>query len=210
MIKKKSGNIKHIIIASTLVIVAVFIGLLTYEKPINIYEVKAEGTLRCIVEWDYFSELDDLDEEDVVLIDVRRQFEYERGHLDNAINMSAADILSEENQARLTAFEDDGKNIVLYGCTPEEANIPFMMLYQLGYENIKLLPVALTYEENSLVTDLKDVESQEYDINYFIKRSVKKAKEAEEAAKLAAAPPPPVKKQVVVKPKKKKKPEGGC
>ena len=205
---KKSGIAQHILIATAVVVVAIIIGLSTFERPNKKLEFELPETLNELITSDDFTEVNIKDGAQLALVDVRSHYEFERGHLDNAINIASAEILAKENLEKLSELQDAGKTIALYGCHPEEANIPLLLLNQLGFENIKLLPIKLTYEENELVVTSMDVEKQTHDINLFIAESEKKAKAAEAAAKRAATPI--VRKSIVVKPKKKKKPEVGC
>ena len=96
---------------------------------------------------------------------------------------------------------------IIYGKTPEEANAAFMLLYQLGNENLKLLSVTTYYDDKQF--HIKNIEIGKAKVNYA--STMEKAK-VQPIKKIVVKPAPiPVKKKVVVKPKKKKKmPEGGC
>ena len=78
---------------------------------------------------------------------------------------------------------------------------------QLGFENIKILSVALEYNQNKLIVLDTLPENNVADVTGFIEESVKKSNIKEEVKTVQ----PVVKKPVVVQPKKKKRaPEGGC
>lgn len=203
---KELEKTKRISIASTLFILAVLIGVLTFERPKNTYAHNTKSTLEKLTTDDYFISANEINNENVKLIDIRSQYDYDKGHIENAINMTSSDVITEENQTLLTELKNANKTVAIYGNTPEQANIPFLILYQLGYNNIKLLPVELDYYQNKLIVNPTEVEKSKQDIKSFIEESVKKAK-VEPPVKVIQ----PVKKKVVVVQKKKKKaPEGGC
>lgn len=205
---KELEKTKRISIASVLFILIVLIALLAYKRPKHIYTIKTVNTLENLITTNYIISLDSLSDSNVSLIDVRSETEFEKGHLENAQNMYTPNILSEENTKILTNLKSANSTVVLYGATPNEALTPFMILYQLGFDNIKILAVENSYTENRLITKNVAVEKSVADVNAFINESIKKAEELS-AQKVVAPPPPP--KQVITVQKKKKAPaEGGC
>lgn len=203
---KELEKVKRISIASTLFILAVIIGVLTYERPENLYAVDTRATLEKLTGDDYIISLDEVNSRDFALVDVRSPYEFERGHLENAINISTPDILEEENKALLQELQASNKTAVLYGRDIEEANIPFLLLYQLGYENLKILSVDNRFEQNNLITESKEIEKPVADIQAFITESVRNSNKKVEVQDIK-----PVPRKVITIQKKKKKPvEGGC
>ena len=83
-----------------------------------------------------------------------------------------------------------------------------MLLYQLGYDNIKILTIENSYDENKLITKAVEIEKSVADVNAFIAESVKKANKV---AKQKIVVKKPVRKKVITVKKKNKAPaEGGC
>jgi len=204
---KELEKTKRISIASVLFILVILIGLLTYKRPQNLYSVNTHTALENIVTNDYLIPLNNLAEVEHVLIDIRSQYEFEKGHLENAMNISTPDILSEENINIFNKLKNDHTTVILYGTNPDEVLAPYMLLYQLGYSNLKILMVENSYSQNKLLTKKVDIEKPVGDVNAFINESIKKAK-IKQAPK-AKTPPPP--KKVIPRKKKKKMPtEGGC
>lgn len=203
---KELEKVKRISIASTLFILAILIGVLTYERPKNVYALNSKSTLEKLTTNDYLISKDDINTETDMLIDVRSQFDFEKGHLDNAINMATPEILSEENQSILNEIKDLNKTIVIYGTNAQEANIPFVILYQLGFDNLKLLTVDLSYLQNKLVTNNSDIEKPVTDIKAFINESIN----SNGADSLNSFQPNVPKKIITVQKKKKRAAEGGC
>ncbi|PIV94110.1 MAG: hypothetical protein COW44_06030 [Flavobacteriaceae bacterium CG17_big_fil_post_rev_8_21_14_2_50_33_15] len=197
---KELEKIKRISIASTLFILAVLIGVLTFERPKNMYAFNTENTLETLTTTSYLISMDELDKNNSVLIDVRSQYEYEKGHLENAINMALPEILTEENQLILNDLKD-GKTMVVYGKNVQEANMPFLMLYQLGFTNIKLLSVKLDYLQNKLIVSKEEVEKPVSNIQDFINESVKNSKKPIVLEKVKAEP----KRVITVQKKNKRK-----
>ena len=203
---KELEKVKQISIASTLFILAVVIGVLTYELPENTYAVNTKTTLEKLTTNDFIISMDSINHQDIALVDVRSPYEFNKGHLENAINISTPEILEEENKEIFKDLRDQNKVVVLYGKDLEEANIPFLILYQMGYDNLRLLSVKNSYLKNELVTQPSEVEKPEADVQAFIDESVKNANKKIEVQEKAPVP----KKVIVVKKKKKKPVEGGC
>jgi rhodanese-related sulfurtransferase len=202
---KELEKIKRISIASTLFILLVIIGLLTYKRPKFLYDTNTKTALEKITNDDYLVTINEVYNPDYVLIDVRNQFEFEKGHLENAINIYTPEILNDKNSALLNELKERNKTAILYGNNPDEVNAPFLLLYQLGYENIKLLAIENSYLQNKLITKNSEIEKSEADIRAFIIDSHENSDDTfiEEEAII-----PP--KKIIVRAKKKKVAEGGC
>ncbi|MFZ2429660.1 MAG: rhodanese-like domain-containing protein [Lutibacter sp.] len=203
---KELEKTKRISIAATLFILAVIIGLLTYKRPKNIYAINTKDTLEKITSENYYITLEELKNPDYVLIDIRNQYDFEKGHLENAINIYVAEILSDENIKVFDELKESKKTAVLYGNNPQKVNAPFLILYQLGYNNLKLLAIENSYLQNKLVSKNVVIEKSEADVAAFINESIKNANTAE-SVKVVVAPP---KKIITVEKKKKAAAEGGC
>ncbi|MDO9595634.1 MAG: rhodanese-like domain-containing protein [Lutibacter sp.] len=203
---KELEKTKRISIAAVLFILAVIIGLLTYKRPKNTYAINTKSTLEKLTSENYLVALNELNNPDYVLIDIRNQYDFDKGHLENAINVYAAEILSEDNIKVFEELKENNKTAVLYGNNPQEPNAPFLILYQLGYENIKLLAIENSYLQNKLITKNSEIEKSETDVTAFINESIKKANTAP-IVKVVVAPP---KKVITVEKKKKAPAEGGC
>jgi rhodanese-related sulfurtransferase len=203
---KELEKTKRISIAAVIFILAVIIGLLTYKKPKNTYAINTKNTLEKITSENYLVALNEQNNPNYVLIDIRNQYDFEKGHIENAINVYAAEILSEDNIKVFEELKATNKTAVLYGNNPQEPNAPFLILYQLGYDNIKLLAIENSYLQNKLITQNSDIEKSEADVSAFINESIKKANTTP-VVKVVAAPP---KKVITIEKKKKAPAEGGC
>ncbi len=172
---KELEKTQRLSIASVLVILVVLIGLISYKKPKHIYDINSKNTLEKVVSKDYFIGLDEIDNPNYILIDIRNQNEFDKGSLKNAINIYAPELLNKSNSKVFKKIKKSNKTIILYGAKPDETIAPFMLLHQLGYENCKILTVEISYFENKLITKNCLIENSKFDINAFIKESVKKA-----------------------------------
>ncbi|REE82178.1 rhodanese-related sulfurtransferase [Lutibacter oceani] len=204
---KELEKTKRISIASVLFILVIIIGLLAYKRPKHLYSENTISTLEKISTNEYFVTLNDINTPDNVLVDIRNQFEYEKGHLENAINIYAPEILTDENSEIFEKLKTDNKTIILYGNTPSDVVSPYMILYQLGIDNIKILSSEITYFENNLISKDVAIEKYQNDVNAFIQESIKKAAiEVKPKPDIVKTP----KKIIPIKKKKKMPVEGGC
>ncbi len=172
------------------------------------YAMNADSTLENLMSTDYLVSIDNLNNPDIALVDIRSPYEFEKGHLENAINIPTPEILKEENKAIFEELKNSAKITVLYGKDLEEANLPFLLLYQLGYDNLRLLSADNTYLQNKLITQETNIEKPVADIPAFIDKSIKEAEIKVEVKEKVKMPAP--KKIIPVKKKKKRPVEGGC
>ncbi len=218
---KELEKTKRISIAAVLTILLVIIALLSYKRPKHLYTVNTQDTLEKVTNANYFMAQNEIDNAYHTLVDIRTPFDYDKGHLDTAINISSPEILSNESSDILNSIKKENKTIVLYGNNPNDAITPYMVLSQLGFENIKILTVENSYFQDKLITKNVAVENTAPDVNGFIQESIKKTEEEEAIKKAKAAAKPKyvapkakvvtAPKKVVPKKKKKKMPvEGGC
>jgi len=204
---KELEKTKRISISAVLFILVIIIALLTYERPKHIYAENTTNTLNKLLRKDYIVSHSEINDPDFVLIDIRNQYEFEKGHLEGAVNIYAPELLNENNSKVFKKLYEGNKTAVLYGNNPDEANTPFILLYQLGYKNIKILSIDISYSQNKLITKNSNLEQSVANVNAFIEASRKKAsitsKPKSEVVK-------PLKKIVPLKKKKKMPAEGGC
>ena len=170
------------------------------------YTINTQKTLEKITNNQFLVTLESINNPDYIPIDVRSPNEFEKGHLENAINIHTPEILDETNSVFFKELKESNKTALLYGNNPHEANVPFLFLYQLGYDNIKLLAIQNSYSQNKLISKNCEIEKSQNDIRTFINESVKKSNVKVITKKIIK----PSKKIITVQKKKKKIPEGGC
>ena len=204
--EKTTEKTKRISIASVLFILVILIGLITYKRPKHVYNITPQVVTESIITNDFLISLDELPTENVSIVDIRSPFEYQKGHLENAINIQTAEILNNENIDFFYNLKGKKSTVALYGTNPDEALAPYMILYQLGYDNLKILTIENRYNQNKLITTNVDLEKSKGDINAFILESIKKSNVEFKAKPVKKTP----KKVIPIKKKKKLAAEGGC
>ena len=74
----------------------------------------------------------------IILVDVRSPYEFNKGHLPNALNIYSINLLEDKNINFFKDISKGNKKAVLYGASVSEANVSFMILKQMGIQNIAI------------------------------------------------------------------------
>ena len=202
---KELEKTKRISISATLFLLIILIGFLTYKRPKYVFKNNSESVLKEIVKKDYLlstKQLESMSPDEYALIDVRSNHEYDKSHIKDAINIPYSHILDDKNMDFINSLKNNNKTAVFYGEQPDIASNAWLLLYQLGYNNIKVLCVKPRFEDNVFYVD--NVEIEKPAVNY-----AEVMKEATSASGIAKKPET-VKKVITVKKKKKRVAEGGC
>ena len=125
---KELEKTKRLSIAAVLTILVILIALLSYKRPEHLYTVNTQDTLEKVVNNNYLITLEDLNQENHVLVDVSNSFDFNKGHLDNAINITSPEILEDDNSRIINKLKEENKSIVLYGNNPNETTLPYLLL----------------------------------------------------------------------------------
>lgn len=139
------------LIALSAFVFILIIGFVFRTKPTLTYDKSISESVSALTDSEaYFNpwELEDVIANkagDVVLFDIRDNFIFGQGHIPGAENMSANDLTSEENIDRLKNLKEQGLTVVLYGEDELQANGPWMLFRQVGFDNIKLLKGGYSY-----------------------------------------------------------------
>jgi rhodanese-related sulfurtransferase len=154
----------------------------------------------------YFAETED---EGYFLVDLRDPHSYQTAHIGNAVNIPVHDLLENENRQLFDRLAEDSAEVILYGNDQLEANGGWMLLRQLGYSNVKIMPGGYNYYSKSSL-DLYDLpEIPEYMVEepmFDFAGIMEEMSGGDFQAKPAEQP------EMVVPVRKKKKTvvEGGC
>ncbi len=138
-------NPKKTIITLVIFVIVIIVGLFTITSPRLKYQLTPQQTIDLVAWEDGFVfpyELEDVlvgTVDTVVIIDIRNTFDFSRGHIPGAENISAVELLSKDNISRLKKLKEDGICILIYGETLLQANGPWMVYRQLGFDNVKAL-----------------------------------------------------------------------
>lgn len=139
------------LIALSAFVFILIIGFVFRTKPTLTYDKSISESVNALAESEaYFYpwELDDVintDSSNVVLFDIRDNFLYGQGHIPGAENISANDLSQKDNIERLEKLNEMGVTVVLYGEDELQANGPWMVFHQVGFDNIKLLLGGYSY-----------------------------------------------------------------
>ena len=201
---------RRITIGVVVFIAVVIIGFLTIKKPLHVYqytpaEMAEELYMVYQVTPEEAMELM-FDSTAAVFIDVRSIYDFEKGHLENAINIPVANLLDKEFKNRFDQWFEDSTLVVLYGNDELQANAPWMLMYQLGYTNTRTLMGGSGYIDKLYEDALAENETFMVEDPAFDFAAIIKAGSANSSGGVVAAS----KKEVVVRKKKKKAAEGGC
>lgn len=216
---KELEKTKRISISAVLFVLVVLIGILTFKRPEHVFEKNSISTLEKIIDNDYFISLEDIksmDPSSYAIIDIRSNFEFEKGHIEDAKNISIHQLLNKSSITFFNELKKTNKTPILYGKDPEEVNGAWMLMFQLGYDNAKMLCIVANYLDNKF-------QAKEYSIerpyaNYAkimndaqevkIISTTKKNSNTKAEVKTTKSTTP---KKIIPIPKKKKRmPEGGC
>lgn len=149
---KKSNNL---IIGAVVFVVIILIALISISQPEHPYELSQKEALELALTSNEMEiipeELQFLKEDNSVklhFVDLRSPGEFQKGHIEGAVNIPRSSILSEEN---MEFFESlDSANVaIIYGSDQIQASGPWMILRQLGINNIKMLRGGYNYYSTS-------------------------------------------------------------
>lgn len=201
---------KRITIAVFAFILIIIIGFLTLKEPTNKYKitpVTMVEELPLIYQVTPDEAMEIMYDSSTVFVDIRSFKDYEKGHLENAINISVPELLSIENIKLFEEWKKDSTVVVLYGNDELQANAPWILMYQLGYTNTRVLMGGSVYIDKLYDDELAEnetffVEDPAYDFVGIVKKAIEQSEIPTVEKK--------EKKKVVVRKKKKKEAEGGC
>ena len=193
--------------AALLLLLLVVPGFIFSHRPLQYYPVCEQEMLEEILLMkdaltpDEVREILRSGDPSVVLIDLRTPDKYVVGHLEQAVNIPLFDLLQSEN---LALFGDTSKTFVLYADDEVNGCGPWMLLRQLGYDNVKVMLGGYDFYVSGKAMP-KEVEGKCYDEHprYDYASFFKGNKSVTQPKK---APP----KVVVPRRKKKVTVSGGC
>jgi rhodanese-related sulfurtransferase len=94
-----------------------------------------------------------MNEPGIVLVDIRNADEFLKGHIDKAVNIPVRDLLQHRSLAFFKELQKNRTIAILYGTDQLKANGPWMLLKQLGIENIKVLQGGYSFFRTLPITD---------------------------------------------------------
>jgi len=199
--------------ALSIFVIILIVGFITMHKPLITYKLDMKQSLEEVKKADaYFypwqlSSFINKETKNVVLFDIRDNFVFGQGHIPGAENLSAQDLTREESIERLEDLKAKNVIVVLYGEDQLQANGPWMLFRQAGFDNVKVLLGGYQYyvqHKNDLAATKTDSTFQKGIARYnFAEMAAPKDGSAISSA--------PVKKPVeVTRRKKTSAAAGGC
>ncbi len=138
-------NPKRTVIAMVIFVVVIVVGMLTLTNPRLKYSIEPPQAITITTDFSSgvnAKEIDNLlsaSTSPTILIDIRNHYEFARGHIASAINISAVELLNKENIKWLNELKEDQATVIIYGESHLQANSPWMVLQQLGFDNVTYL-----------------------------------------------------------------------
>ncbi len=216
--EKSSKFLNWFIIVLFIVFFAIIILLILKPKSQYSFALTPEETLQMAISQKDFISPVQLSkkivskDKDIIIVDIRNQFDYIKGHLPGAENIYKADILEKDKYNYFKKLQEENKTAVFYGNDVVEANIPYMILKQVGINNIKVLNGAYSDFENIKIEEIAklgelNLDKDEPALEFFsvIKKENEKDMERiklEQQKKLKRLKPQPKKKAIIVKKQK--------
>jgi rhodanese-related sulfurtransferase len=173
---KELNRTDRLTIATILVAIILVIGLMTIRKPEINYSRSLDETIRLVNESGDIilpEEVHNLPAASgsFILVDTRDPVAYRKSHIDQAINIPVQDILQSENLKVFTKLSKENGTIIIYGNDRLEANGAWMILKQLGFDNIRVMEggydgFLISQNKDSGVTGIPGNKSETPSYNY--------------------------------------------
>ena len=126
-------------------VIVIIVGLLTITNPRLKYDLTPEQTISLVVSDNNGISPDKMENfltgstVNVEVIDIRNHYEFARGHISGARNISAVELLEKDNIKWLRKLQEDGFVVIIYGEDQMQANGPWMVFQQIGLDNVNVL-----------------------------------------------------------------------
>lgn len=140
----------------------------------------------------------------IILVDVRSQFDFAKGHLPDAKNIYSVNLMEDANMDFFNTLKESNEKAILYANSASEANVPFMILKQMGFENISYLAVGYNDLEKGNWTEIAANPTKFNDETAVVDfaKFISDANKSSNKVKKAVAKPTIAKPKVIVKPVK--------
>jgi len=142
---KENNRTKRLSIASVIFLAIIIIGLINIRKPDLEYQLTPQQTLDALLnapeeiypeDVEYFA---DFEEPGYAFVDLRSPHDFVKGNVTGSINIPSNVILEKESLEAFDKFVEDSLTVILIAETQTEANGPWIVLKQLGYNNLKVM-----------------------------------------------------------------------
>lgn len=150
----KDNSKKALVIVALLFVAVLAIGWLSTQKSGLTWETTTQETIEYLMDAEYQVLPEDVayyvefEEPGYVYVDLRNPYEYVKGNIPTSVNIPQTELLEE---AALKFFDEaasDSLTVVLYGRDEAAATGPWLLLRQLGYQNVKVMKGGWNYYAN--------------------------------------------------------------
>lgn len=205
---------QRITIAVAAFVLVIIVGLITLRSPDFVYQVDPDQVILAIedeIEYEIVPEdaVQLYEDASFAFVDVRSPYEFEKGHLPNAINIPLPDLLDKENTNFFTDMASQQMSVIIYGEGQLDANKAWMLLYQIGFTNCKQLLGGYTYLKTHNPSFYRLPKNPEYFVE-DAERDFASIMESMAASGGSVVKKSGPKKITPVRKKKKSVAEGGC
>jgi rhodanese-related sulfurtransferase len=142
---KELNRTRRLTIAAVVFVAIILVGLLSLRRPDIEYQLSQDEMMDLVLSGTHTitteeaRSLIERKNPEYVFIDLRSENIFERGTLPGAINIPVSDILEPRNLEFFKTTEGDSVQVILFAEDQQEANGPWMLLRQIGIENVKVL-----------------------------------------------------------------------
>lgn len=150
----KDNSKKALVIVALLFVAVLFIGWMSTGSSGLSWEKTPQETINYLMEAEYQILPEDVayyvefEEPGYVYVDLRNPYEYVKGNIPTSVNIPQTELLEE---AALEYFDEtaaDSLTVVLYSRDEAAATGPWLLLRQLGYNNVKVMKGGWEYYAN--------------------------------------------------------------
>jgi rhodanese-related sulfurtransferase len=155
---------RGLILITVLLAAVILLGLFFRKNDQVEYELSTDASLQLLLEEEPFVSLDDAymllsgEASNTVFIDLRSPDVFNKGHMDDAVNIPIHNLLEPSTLERL----EDSTSYVLYGNSASEGAGAWALLRQLGYTNVKALQGTYEGYMNGDPSELVDAAEYEF------------------------------------------------
>lgn len=204
-----STRTRGLVVITIIAVVAFVIGFIALKDDSAAYEMTAEEALSVLNNDDNKIGLDAAkkliaSDDHYVLVDLRSFVYFDEGHVEGAINVPFADLLTKASQERF--LEDETQHFILYGSSASQASNAWIVLKQVGCQNIQFIPGSYDLLSDTLEEVPLEVATQDY--KAVFDEVQKKELEAVTVGKVTKPAPTQPKVVIPVERPKKKRLEG--
>ena len=200
---------KRITIATFSFVIVLVVAFFSFKNPMYEFQMTPEDMayeLMVIYQVTPDEAMELMYDSTVVFVDVRNYYDYHADHLESAYNIPVASLLDEESKEYFDKWRADSLQVILYGKDELQVTAPWMLLYQLGYTNTRLLMGGMSYIDKLYNDELAENETFNVETAAYDFAGIIAAASSGESTAVTTQP----KKKVVVRKKEKKAAEGGC